>query len=188
MKRLFFIILALHGFIGANFEDDNQLTVTHIKSDISHPVFKRLQLCYECEFAPITRTHMKVDGSYDQNCLLAEWAPNHDIFLLFYKNIPAGFCVVNHQSMIEEGNLSTHDIAEFYVTPIFRKFGYGTWFAQYIFKLYPGRWEIRQLPELENTARKFWIKAIKGLSPLDFKEIADHSQWKGFVQQFNYTQ
>ena len=161
---------------------DKKLSVKKI-ADITNTIFRNLQICYECEFAPITKMQMEPDATYNQKELEAEWAPKYDIYLLYSDTIPAGFCVVNCQSMID-GNSDTHDIAEFYITPIFRHLGYGAWFAQYIFKLYPGRWEVRQLPELGATVRNFWISAIKGMVHQNFKDVTNHENWKGFVQSF----
>ncbi len=176
------MLLISGGLLWGDAGMDKNLSV--VKTDIHNQVFKHLQLCYECEFAPITKMQMEPDGTYDQKELEAEWAHKYDIYLLYNGDIPAGFCVVNCQSMID-GDTSTHDIAEFYITPIYRHSGYGTWFAHYIFKLYPGRWEVRQLPELGKTVRNFWISAIKSIDHKNFTEITDHATWHGFIQRFD---
>lgn len=153
--------------------------------DVHHTVFKNLQICYECEFAPITQTHMTSNGDYDQNNLASHWSSPYDLYLFYKNKIPVGFCVVNHHSMVNKTKDSVHDIAEFYITPIFRKNGLGTLFARQIIMLYPGSWEIRQFLELEKTARQFWLKVIEGVPHTNFQEIMNHTNWFGFIQRFD---
>lgn len=164
-------------------QDKESLLSIHKTYDIADPVFKNLQICYECEFSPITLTNMTENGEYDQTELASHWSLDHDIYIFYHENIPAGFCVVNNQSMISHDK-NIHDIAEFYITPIFRKQKFGTILATTIINLYKGKWEIRQLVELENTSRLFWLKVIKQLNHKDFKETKNLSDCPCFVQQF----
>lgn len=159
------------------------LTITRCSSN--DRIFKNLQLCYECEFAPITKTVMTREGTYDQAELMSHWSSNHAIYLFAIDAIPAGFCVVNHESMIDSGELNVHDIAEFYMAPLYRKKGYGTVFAKKIFEQHKGIWEVRQLSELEHTSRKFWLAVIKQLPIEQFEEMTHTLDWKGFVQRFS---
>lgn len=147
-------------------------------------VFKNLQLCYESEFSPITQTSMTTTGDYDQDALADHWSREHDLYVFYVDNIPAGLAEVNYGSMIEKED-EVHDIGEFYITPIFRKKGYGRIFAQAVLKLYAGAWQIRQLPELENTARRFWLNVIATIDHEEFQEIINHPGWPGFVQCFS---
>ena len=155
---------------------------------INNPIFKNLQLCYECEFAPLTGTKMNENGDYDQTELSSHWAKEWSIFLFFKDKIPAGFCVVNHGSMIEKDALHIHDIAEFYITPFFRKNGIGKECAHKIFYKYPGVWQVRQFAALEKTARPFWLSAIKSSRHTHFKEELNHKNWSGFIQTFEIIQ
>lgn len=187
-RILFLVLLTLICFMQSRGQEmvllDNQFKIIQIK-DFTNPIFKNLQICYESEFAPITQTHMTCNGDYNQNDLASHWSKRYDMYLFYKDTIPAGFCVVNCQSMIDENNHKTHDIAEFYITPIFRKNGLGTLFARKVIMLYPGSWEIRELPELEKTSRKFWLKVIEGLQHNNFQEIVNHPNWNGFIQKFD---
>lgn len=152
---------------------------------INNPIFKNLQLCYECEFAPITQAAMTSNADYDQAEIASHWSKDYQIYLFYVKAIPVGFCVVNMQSMIDETLLEVRDIAAFFIVPLYRKSGYGKKFAQEILKQHTGIWEIRQLSSLEYTARQFWRKVILSMPHRDFKEIIDpHPDWRGFVQRF----
>lgn len=179
-KRMRYILILLCGF--GTVQRMYMQSIVKIDSKENH-IFKNLQLCYECEFAPITKTNMTVHADYDQAEIASHWAPNYSLYLFYHKAIPVGFCVVNHQSMLD-GRTNVNDIAEFFIVPLFRKSGLGIYFATQIFRLFPGEWEVRQLPELEHTARKFWLKVIHSLPVSHFEEKSNYPPWGGFVQQF----
>ena len=165
--------------------ENQNLPVSIVKVSSEHdPVFKNLQLCYEAEFAPITTTIMTINGDYDQQQLAQYWKEKHDLYFFRVNEIPAGLAVVNYGSFVDLANENVRDIGEFYVTPYFRKKGYGKLFAHALLKLYPGKWEIRQLPALEMTARVFWHKVIATIPHTNFKEDKNCSQWHGSVQSF----
>jgi len=163
-------------------DQDNKLSIRSLGA-MNEKVFKNLQLCYECEFASITQTPMTCDAEYDQNELASHWSKNRDLLVFYVNAIPAGFSVVNYGSMIQE-KPEVHDIGEFYITPIFRKKGYGKTFARAVFLYYSGSWEVRQLLELETTARNFWHSVIASLKHGNFQEFIDHPGWRGYVQCF----
>ena len=82
------------------------------------------------------------------------------------------------------GDLKTRDIAEFFIMPLYRKNRYGMGLAKRIFSLYKGKWEVRQLKQLDN-ARKFWLSVIKSYTSGDFIEtVMDDEKWIGTVQTF----
>lgn len=176
---------------GANtlvWQDAQQQIVIEKQFDDQAPVFKNLQICYECEFSPITGTQAEPDGSYNQQELRSHWADNWDAYVLYVGRVPAGFCVVNHASMTQsrhDDDRPVHDVAEFYIAPLYRRAGYGSCFARQIFQLYPGHWEVRQLPELAQTSRLFWHAVIRSLVGDVFQEVQDSAQWAGFIQFFD---
>lgn len=150
-----------------------------------HPLFKQLQQDYEHEFSPITGYIKNTEGLYDQDMLMSHWSKNgHKIYLAFSdKNEPLGFAVVNLSSMITE-DVDTRDIAEFYVIPAYRRSHIGKQIAFTIFSMYPGKWEVRQLPGLV-VATSFWNKIIAEFSKGMFTQIEmadDH--WTGIAQVF----
>ena len=163
----------------------NGLSVVQI-FDIKKAVFRNLQLCYECEFGPHTKREMLADGSYDQIEIQSEWAKKWDIYILYKGEIPIGFVVVNHGSMVFDAP-DAHDIAEFFVVPLHRKKGIGKQLAHWIFRHYPGRWEIRQIPGMENTSKKFWHKTINSIAEEGFQEFHNPKNWIGYVQKFSIT-
>jgi len=149
----------------------------------SDPSFRKLQQEYEAEFSAITGYKPNSQGVFDQEFLASTWSKNgYDIYLFEIGETAIGFAVVNLSSMITHDK-DTRDIAEFYIAPKFRNQKLGTKLAQEIFLMYPGKWEVRQLPSLLK-ARKFWLQAIAGLSPKQFEENAGTDSWKGFIQKF----
>jgi predicted acetyltransferase len=157
-------------------------------NDHHHKHFANLQQLYEFEFSPITGSKTNEDGLYDQQEIMSHWSKSgHDIYIL-YRMVPEGpkkpigFAVVNLSGMID-GDNNTRDIAEFFVLPEARKEKAGTWLAHEVFKKYPGKWEVRQLPGLK--AKGFWLSAIEEFTNGQFENVEmDNQQWQGSVQKF----
>lgn len=162
---------------------ENAISIVKIES-MHNPVFKNLQLCYEAEFAPITQTALLSNGTYDQAELASHWAKKTMIYLFYVNQLPAGFCVINAGSMIDENRPDVHDFAEFYIMPLYRKRSIGITCAASLIRLYGGVWQIRQLPELEQTGRLFWLKVIDTIPVRNFHETFNHPRWPGFMQEF----
>lgn len=193
MEKLYLyicILLAGWSIVGVKIMGNEKIIALESCS-MNNPIFKNLQLCYECEFAPITKTSMTYAAEYDQTEIASHWSKDYQIYLFYIKSIPAGFCVINMQSMIDEKLIDVRDIAEFYIVPLYRKSGFGKKFAQEILKQHKGLWEIRQLKVQEYTARQFWRKVILSMDHSEFKEmygefkeLIDQPNWTGFVQRF----
>lgn len=93
-----------------------------------------------------------------------------------------GFVLVNSHTVIEE---KAKSISEFYIKKEFRKKGVGKRAAFEIFKLFPGKWEIRQIRE-NTPAQKFWRKIIGEYTQGVFKEYeVDNDKWVGYIQTFD---
>lgn len=153
--------------------------------DKDNPTFKKLQQDYEDEFSPITGYTKGADGLYDQEMLMSHWSPKgHHVYLaLSDTDEPLGFSVVNLSSMISKAD-DVKDIAEFYVVPSQRRRNIGKQIAFAIFSLYPGKWEVRQLPDL-HVATRFWNRVISDFSETKYSQIEmSNAQWTGFVQMF----
>lgn len=151
-------------------------------NDYNNIPFKNLQQLYEFEFSLITGYLTNEEGLYEQKTLVSHWSKKHDIYLLYNDKRPIGFSVVNLESLISYTN-DTRDIAEFFILPDMRKNGIGSWFAIQIFKTYPGKWEIRQLPELK--VKNFWLKIIQEFTNNNYLSLDMNNKiWTGSVQKF----
>lgn len=177
------LILFFIGIASADVQCDEKIIAIETCS-IDNPIFKNLQLCYECEFAPITKTTMTCNAEYDQTEIASQWSKNYQIHLFYVKGIPIGFSVVSMQSMIDETLVDVRDLTEFYIVPLYRNSGYGKKFAHEILKQHKGIWEIRQIQPLEYTARQFWRKVILSIEHTEFKEMTHSTEWTGFIQRF----
>lgn len=117
----------------------------------------------------------------------SHWSDVVDAYIFYIHDTPAGFCVVNHGSMVEpaqKNDPKVHDIAEFFITPNFRGHKFGAIFVAEIFKMYPGTWEVRQLPALADNVRHFWRSVIGRITHNNFVEIHNHPHWDGYMQSF----
>jgi len=144
------------------------MTLEIIKNnDITLAPFINLQQLYEHEFATITGYKTGDNGLYSQKEIMSHWHEKFDVYILYQDKRPIGFSVINLKSMINS-NVNTRDMAEFFIVPDSRKHGLGKWFAQEIFKKYPGKWQVRQFPGLK--AREFWTKVISEFTQGYFKD------------------
>lgn len=143
--------------------------------------FKSLFQLYEFEFVPHTKKEVTPDGLYEQDIWSSQ---GFDIYILYCGETPIGLAVVNLASMVT-GDVSVKDIAEFFVMPSHRRQGCGRWFAHAIFDLYPGQWEIREVPN-HPAIRNFWCETIRAYVGDKFTDIdMDSEGWVGPLQTFN---
>lgn len=151
-------------------------------TDYNNIPFKNLQQLYEFEFSLITGYLTNENGLYEQETLISHWSKKYDIYLLYNDKRPIGFTVVNLESLISHTE-DTRDIAEFFILPDMRKNGIGKWFIKEIFKMYPGKWEIRQLPGLQ--VKDFWLKVIEDFTNNNYISLEmQNNAWTGSIQKF----
>jgi len=112
-------------------------------------VFAVFEQDYEAEFSAVTKKEPNVEGRF---AIEADWRVPNNGFYLFVKEKPAGFVI----RAICDG---CSDIAEFYILPCYRKKGLGKSFAFAIFDLFPGPWQVRQIPNAKE-AIAFWRTII----------------------------
>ena len=168
-----------------NHEIDLQCVSIKKVTDITSAPFCHLQQLYECEFSVVTQSEVNDEGLYCQQELIDSWsAAGFEAYLFYYERLPVGFCVVNLSSMISNDHLVC-DMAEFFIMPLYRRHGLGQYFAQEVFKCYPGPWEVRQLEQLQ-SARNFWCTVIRVYTRGDFQEThLNTPQWTGYLQCFS---
>lgn len=150
-------------------------------ADLSALPFRALFQLYEFEFVPHTSKEVTHEGLYE----LDIWSSaGVDVYLLYCGKTPIGFAVVNLASMIN-GDRCIKDIAEFFIMPSHRRQGHGLWLAHAIFERYPGKWEVRQIPN-HQAIRDFWRKAIRTYVGDKFVDLdMTSSAWVGPIQTFN---
>jgi predicted acetyltransferase len=147
-------------------------------------VFDHLLQLYEYEFSDITKLEVNRQGLYSTPELKENLAKrNSQACLLRFKKKWAGLAVVNLKSYLNE-DPQVRDIAEFFVMKIYRHHHLGQKMAFELFKHFPGKWEVRQLPAAKE-ARDFWLKIIDRFTHHHFTDQSmKEARWTGFIQSF----
>ena len=121
------------------------------------------------EFSRFVDADLDVHGRFGYRWLDHYWTePGRHPFTIRVGGRIAGL------ALVREG--APHQIAEFLVMPKYRRAGVGTDAARLIFRRFPGRWEVHQVPG-NDAATAFWRRAI----PVGFSERTDET---GTTQAF----
>lgn len=92
----------------------------------------------------------------------------------------AGFVLVNQHMLASDDG---HSIAEFFIMRKYRRRGIGGHVARRIFRMFPGRWEVRQA-EGNTVAQSFWRKVIGEMTAGAYEEIDGVRDRTGPIQVF----
>ena len=85
---------------------------------------------------------------------------------------PAGFAVVAHSPDPRVSPEADYRMGEFYISPAFRRKNLGRQAAKALFHLFPGRWEVTQIP-VNHLAIRFWLQVIGEITGGDFRDALD---------------
>jgi predicted acetyltransferase len=76
-------------------------------------------------------------------------------------------------------------MSEFYVKKDYRKLGVGKEAARLAFKLFPGKWEVREMHS-NKPAVAFWNRTISEITSDKFDQvIMENDLWNGPIQTFD---
>jgi predicted acetyltransferase len=140
-----------------------------VASEADKPVLRNLMELYQHDFSEFDHRDVDAHGLYGYPYLDHYWVePDRRPFLIDVEGRWAGFALVRLGPPI--------DMSEFFVMRRFRRSGVGREAAGQIFKMLPGRWQVRQLAQ-NPSATGFWRSVI----PVDFTEVDGE---EGPVQQF----
>jgi predicted acetyltransferase len=94
---------------------------------------------------------------------------HHDkkAYLIKVNNELAGFVLLGKEHLIEPVDWN---MGEFFILAKFQKQGIGSYVAQQIFKLFPGKWSVAVMPE-NTRASNFWHKIIGDFTAGNYTEI-----------------
>jgi predicted acetyltransferase len=139
-------------------------------------VYHQLAQAYEAEFSAITGKKPDTQGIFTLDTRIGDDVRG---FLLSVGGLPAGLIAVRIKG--EEA----YEVSEFYVVPSFRKQSRGRHFAHAVWRILPGRWEIKQIVGAE-YASEFWRKTIGTFPSSEFREDKYNDPYWGMVtrQQF----
>jgi predicted acetyltransferase len=123
------------------------------------PLLENLLDLYMHDFSEFVPLDVGDDGRFGYPGLASYWSePGHHAFLARLECKLAGFALVT-RSEDPAGNGEVWDMAEFFVLRGYRRRGVGVNLAQKVWKLCPGKWQVRV--RLNNLpAQSFWESAV----------------------------
>ncbi len=149
------------------------------------PILDHLMQLYLYDFSEVEGFDTGGDGLFEQAPLDSYWTePDRYPFLIYVDDRIAGFILVNSHTCLHE-NEGARSIAEFFVMRKYRRKGVGSTTARHVFDLFPGKWEVRQIPA-NDTGQRFWRNVIRRYTNGNFSATAlDNGIWQGPAQSFD---
>jgi predicted acetyltransferase len=140
--------------------------------------------CYD--FSPMEGTDVNDAGLYTGDDFLAEWpGPGRHLFLIKVDGHWAGFAWVAEHSFVNPGAPGHYWMAEFFVMQKYRRKGVGASVATRLFDMFPGAWEVGEIPSNVN-AQAFWRKVIGRYTRGRYEEkMLGAEKWPGPIQIFS---
>jgi predicted acetyltransferase len=123
------------------------------------PILANLFELYAHDFSEFLDLDLGPDGRFGYQGLPLYWTdPARHALLARVDGKLAGFALVKHGSEVS-GDQSVWDMVEFFVVRRYRRLGIGTEVAHQVWRMFPGRWEVRVM-EANRAALPFWERAI----------------------------
>jgi len=151
---------------------------------IDRPLLRHLTEFYMYDMSEFdAELEINAHGTFDFSVDRYWQDPNRAPYVVQVDGKPAGFVLVKRGAYLS-GDPEMMDMADFFVMRRYRRQGIGTFVAEYMFEMFPAKWEVRQFAE-NLAAQAFWRKVIDRYTNGHFQEITlDNEQWKGTVQYF----
>ena len=123
------------------------------------PILANMLELYAHDFSEFLSLKLGPDGRFGYSRLHLYWeeGTRHPLFVKADGSF-AGFVLVSRGSEISHDQ-EVWDMAEFFILRGFRRLGLGMRVAHKIWKMFPGRWEVR-VRDLNQGAKDFWARAI----------------------------
>lgn len=104
-------------------------------------------------------------------------------FFIKLNDIIVGFVLVNNFSLINEDK-NIKSIAEFFVMKKYRRIGIGSATLETLFKILPGKWEIK-IDKNNEVGLSFWRKKINNITKGKYREdYLEDNRSKGYIESF----
>ena len=124
------------------------------------PVLANLLELYAHDFSEFIDLKLGPEGRFGYEHLPSYWRePGRHPFLVKAGGHLAGFALVRRGSEVSD-DADVWDVAEFFVVRGFRRLGVGTKAAHAVWRMFPGRWEVRVMNR-NRKAKEFWARAVK---------------------------
>ncbi|MHB9025174.1 MAG: GNAT family N-acetyltransferase [Armatimonadota bacterium] len=147
------------------------ITIQHVSVE-DKPILRNLMELYLCELSSYEERDVNEDGSFGYKYLDNYWTEtNRHAFLIRVAGKLAGFVLVR------QIDAHTHELAEFFVLPRYRRQQVGRTVACRIFGMFPGRWRVMQLVANE-PAQQFWRAVIGEYTGGQFSEVPAGGEWE----------
>jgi predicted acetyltransferase len=156
----------------------NVAVVRASKNDES--TLKNLLHLYIHDFSEFLGIRPSEEGWFSYPELSLYWSDiSRHAFLIRSGGGLVGFALVSKGSVVTS-DPTVFDVAQFFVVRGVRRQGIGEAAAQELFRLYPGKWEVR-VAKFNVAALGFWLKVIERFSNGLFKSESwirdDGSEW-----------
>lgn len=132
------------------------------------PILANLLALYVHDFSEFREIEIGPDGRFRYDRLALYWseAGRHPFFVRIDGKL-AGLVLVKRGSEIS-GDATVWDMAEFFALRGYRRRGIGMEAAHQVWKLLPGRWEIRVM-ESNVPAQRFWLNATANFAGVEIR-------------------
>lgn len=157
-----------------------KLRIERVPYEQKH-IIKHLMQFYLYDFTEFLNIPLAEDGRFPPYPDLAEYWSSGDAKLPFVfrrDDVPTGFALIDH---MEDSSECDFYMAEFFVLRPFRRDGIGTYAAQQLFRMMPGRWKVTQVKS-NVPAQLFWRKTVDSFTDGNYKERTH--PWKGNTSQY----
>lgn len=123
------------------------------------PIVANLLELYAHDFSEFRNLEIGEDGRFGYPSLPFYWSERHrHPFLFKIHGKLAGLALVQRGSQVSDDN-AVWDMAEFFILRGCRRLGIGTQLAHEVWRLFPGKWEVRVM-HANVPAQRFWVGAI----------------------------
>ena len=127
------------------------------------PVLANLLELYCHDFSEMIELNLGKDGRFGYPNLPLYWTdPNRVPLLVTVDGNLAGFVLLCRGSVIS-GDPQVWDVAEFFIVRGCRRCGTGTAVAHKVWRMFPGRWEVRVMKS-NHAALEFWKRAVSAFT------------------------
>jgi len=151
------------------------------------PILANLLELYIHDFSEFLDLELGADGRFGYKQLLLYWQePGRHPFFIQVNGHLAGLVFLRKGSQLS-GDEDVWDVTEFFIVRRYRRRGVGMKAAHEVWKMFPGKWEVRVI-DRNQKAKVFWAHAIgefldKAVHPFPFKK--NNEDWNVFSFESN---
>ena len=150
--------------------EQGEIKIIMVTKETMHEqtVLKNLLKMYCYEWSQYNKFDVNTDGNFEFEKYASDYWTKHGYhaFLIAVHDTWAGFVLFDNDGLIVHKDYD-YSMAEFFILYKYRCSGIGSHVANYIFDLFPGRWEIGCHPKNIGSVQ-FWDRVISKYSGGDY--------------------